>query len=156
AGRAERGDGLEPVDGDVLAVLVLLGLDEVLLARVVVALGDLLVHPLEGLLLPLVGPGRAVERLDGAQGVVGELNGRRALRAQAAQRMGRVRIALDVEDLVALGIDELTAAHGAVRANAARDLGLLDLEGRGGRFDRGPVDTLGPDRYTGRGGAAEL
>src|SRR5262249_3370945 len=146
----------KPVDRDVLAVLVLLRLDEVLLARVVIALGDLLVHPLERLLLPLVGPRRAVERLDGAPGVVGELDGRRTLRAQAAQRMGRVRVALDVENLVALGIDELAAAYCAVRTDATRGLGLLDLERRGGRLDRRPVDALGAGGHSRRRSATEL
>src|SRR4029453_13439197 len=73
ASGAQRGDRFQAVDDVLLAVLVLFLLDEVLLARVVVALGDLVVHPLQRLLLPLVRAGRAVERLGRSQRGVGGL-----------------------------------------------------------------------------------
>ena len=155
AGRAERRDGLQAVDGDHVAVLVLLLLDEVLLAGVVVALGDLLVHPLQRLLLPLLRAGRAVERLGRPQRVVGELDGRRALGAEPAQRVRRVRVALDVDDLAVLGVDQLTAADRAVRTDAGEGLRLLDLQRRGRRLDGRQVEA-GADRHAGGGGAAEL
>src|SRR3989454_303816 len=145
AGRPERGDRLQPVHQDLLAFLRLLLLDEILLTRVVIALGHLLVHPLQRLLLPLVRTGRPIERLGGPKRVVGELDGGRALRAQGAERVGRVGIALDVDDLVVLGVDELAAAHGAVRTHASEDFGFLDPQGRRHRFDRGEVEPVGAD-----------
>jgi hypothetical protein len=124
--RAER-RALKPagaVDRHLLAVLVLLLLHEILLARVVVALGDLLVHPVERLLLPLVRAGRAVHGLGRPQRVVGELDGGRALRAEAAEGMRRVGMPLDVDDLVALRVHELDAADRAFREVAAAWTGL--------------------------------
>src|SRR6185503_12775326 len=115
-----------------------------------------LVHPLERLLLPAVRAGGPVERLDRAEGIVRELDGRRALGAEPAEGVGRVGITLDVDDLVALGIDELTTAHRTVRADAPRDLRLLELE-RGGRgFDRRQVDSAPSHRHSGCRRAAEL
>src|SRR5207247_4293324 len=80
AGRPQGGDRLQPVARDLLVLLRLLLLDEVLLTRLVIALGDLVVHPLERLLLPRLRSGRAIERLGRPQRVVGELGGGRALR----------------------------------------------------------------------------
>src|SRR5207237_10483946 len=95
AGRAERGDGLQAVDGDLLAVLVLLLLDEVFLAGVVVAPGDLLVHPLDRLLLPRLRAGRAIERAARPQRVVGELDRRGALGTTPSQHVRSVRVSLE-------------------------------------------------------------
>src|SRR5947207_10874495 len=156
ARRAERRDRLQAVDSDEVAILVLLLLDEVLLAGVVVALGDLGVHPLERLLLPRARTRRAVERLRRPQGVVRELDGGRALRAQPALRVRCVGITLDVDDAIALGVDELAAADRAVGTDTVEGLGLADLERGRRRLDRGEVDAPGADRDTGGRRAPEL
>src|SRR5438093_262133 len=98
------------------------------LVRVVVAPGDLVVHPVELLLLPRVRPGRAVERLRGPQRVVGELDGRRALGTEPAQGVRSVGIALDVDDLAVLGVDQLATAHRAVRTHTTDGLRLFDFQ----------------------------
>src|SRR5207302_3726242 len=89
AGRAQGRDRLQPVDDVLLAVLVLLCLDEILLARVVVPLRDLLVHPLDRLLFPRLGARRAIQRLRGTERIVRELDRRRALRTETSQRARR-------------------------------------------------------------------
>ena len=48
-----------------------------------------------------------------------QLERRRAFGTQAAVRDGRSRIAFDIDDLLVLDIDELAAAHRAVRANGS-------------------------------------
>src|SRR5207244_2004265 len=112
-------------DGALLAFLVLLLLDEVLLAGVVVALGDLVIHPLDRLLFPPVRAGRAVERLGRPQRIVRQLDGGGTLGAEPAQRVWGVRVALDVDDLVVLRLDELSAAARAVRAGAREQRGEI-------------------------------
>ena len=47
---------------------------------------------------------------------------------------------LDVDDLVALRVDELAAADRAVRDRRRRSLRFLDLQRRGGRLDRREVE----------------
>ena len=85
------------------------------------ALGDLVERPVEGLGLPFVGVGSPIEhglhavRVDGQEQRVRALGAERALVDRAA------RVALDVDELAGLGVDELAAADGAVGTEAVRD-----------------------------------
>jgi hypothetical protein len=53
----------------------------------------------------------------------GELVGAGPFRTQVSSADGIVRIALNVDELAGLAIDELTAAYGAVRTNSLGDSG---------------------------------
>src|SRR5207245_7168794 len=93
---------------------------------------DLVVHPLDGLLFPLLRARRPVERHGGSQRVVRALYGRRALGTELAQGVWSVRMPFDVDDAVAIGIHELIAADGASGTAARVNLDFLYPE-RGGR-----------------------
>ena len=148
---AEPSHALAPVDRHRL-VRDLHRLDEALVAGLFHALGDLGHHPVERLLLPPVTAGRPVETLGEALVVDRELVGRRPLGAERALRVRRVGIALDVDDLAVLDVDELGAAHRAVGTNTGEDLGLLDPQ-RGGRsLDGRQVDAVHAKRDTRGGG----
>src|SRR5258707_2780371 len=117
---------------------------------------SLVVHPVERLLLPLVRAGRPVHGLGRPQRVVGELDGGRALRAEPAQGVRGVGMPLDVDDLVALGVDELDAPDRAVRADAGVHGRFLDLERGGRRLYRLEVEGGGADRNPGSSGPRVL
>ena len=68
----------------------------------------------------MVGVGGAVQDVLDAVGVLGELEGVGAFGAERPLVDGRVRVALDVNDLAALGVDVLAAADGAAGADASR------------------------------------
>src|SRR5207247_3641878 len=61
-------------------------------------------------------------------------------RAEPAQRVRGVRVPFDVDDLVVPGVDELPAAHRAIRADAGERLRFLDLERDRRGFDGQHVD----------------
>ena len=71
--------------------------------------------------LPVVGEGSPIEhglhavRIDGQQQRVGSLGAERALVDRAP------RVALDIDELAGLGVDELAATDRAVRTEALRD-----------------------------------
>ena len=83
--------------------------------------GDHLHRPLERQVLPLRAEGPAV--LDGrdAPRAVDKLLARRSLRAEAAARDWRIRIALDLHDALTFDVHALPAADGAVGADALDD-----------------------------------
>ena len=115
-------------------------LDEGLVAGLLHPLRDLLHHPVERLLLPFVAPRGAVHALGDAPLVQRQLVGGRPFRTQRALGVGRVGVALDVDDLVVLDVDELGAPDRAVRTDARERLGLLDPERGGGGLDGGQID----------------
>src|SRR5271168_5281299 len=78
--------------------------------------GDPFHRPVERLCLPLVGVRGAIEHLRDAVRVDGELESVRPFRTQSPLVDRTAGIALNVNELTALGVDELTAADGAVRA----------------------------------------
>src|SRR5581483_7748032 len=86
------------------------------------AVGDHVHRVVEREVLPLrrVRPAVLDAVLTGGAG--GELQRRRALRAQPAAADGRVGITLDLRDLAVLDVDELAAPDGAVRAHRLRDV----------------------------------
>src|SRR4029450_9812019 len=83
------------------------------------------------------------------------LYGRGALGAETAQRVRGVRVTLDVDDRVALGVDELDTSHGAVRPDAGVHLRFLDPERRGGSGHRLQIEA-GADRDGGAGAGRGL
>ena len=87
------------------------------------ALGDLVQRPVQRPRLPVIGVGSAVEDMGDAMRIDGELEGVGPLGAEVALADGTVRIALDVDELAALGVDELPAADGAVGTDALGDSG---------------------------------
>ena len=87
------------------------------------ALGDLVQRPVERARLPVVGERGAVQDLGDAVRVDGELEGVGPLGAERALVDGAFGIALDVDELAALGVDELAAADGAVGTDALGDGG---------------------------------
>ena len=82
-----------------------------------------------GLRLPVVGVGSPVEDLRDAMRVDGELEGVGPLGAERALVDRTVGIALDVDELAALGVDELAAADGAVGTDALGDGGAAQPRG---------------------------
>ena len=58
--------------------------------------------------------------------------------------MRSIRVALDVDDLPVLDVDQLRAADRAVRAHPGEDLRFLDAELVGGSFDGGEIDGAAP------------
>src|SRR5207249_9818130 len=94
---------------------------------------------------PRVRAGRAVARLGRTQRVVGELDGRRALWTPPSQRVRGVGVALDVDDLAVLGVDQLATAHRAVGTHAAEDLRFLDFQRCSRGLDGGEIESLARD-----------
>src|SRR5262249_11079572 len=84
-------------------------------------LGDPLHRPVERLRLPLVRVRGPVEDLRDAVRVDGELEGVRPLRAERALIDRAAGVALNVDELTTLRVDELAAPDGAVRADALGD-----------------------------------
>src|SRR6185369_4030953 len=96
-------------------------------ARLDDAVGDHLHRLLERELLPIGAVRPPVLDLVLAERVVRVRLRRGALRAQPAARDRARRVALDLDDLAVLDVDELSAADGAVRADRVDDaLGLVD------------------------------
>jgi hypothetical protein len=75
------------------------------------------------------GEGGAVQDLSHPVRVDGELEGVGPLGAEGALVDGAFGVALDVDDLAGLGIDELAAADGAVGADALGDGGPAQPRG---------------------------
>src|SRR5262249_47015519 len=90
---------------------------EAIVARLFDPAGDLVQRPVERPSLPVGGAGGAVEdmgnpeRIDGQLVDVGALGAERALADRAA------RVALDVDDPSALGVDVQATTHRTVRAD---------------------------------------
>ena len=93
-------------------------LDEIGVTGLLDQVGDAVQRPVQRLLLPVVTERRAI--LDSGQPVrvSDELERVGALGAQPAVADRAAPVALDVDDLFVLGVDELAAADRAVRANA--------------------------------------
>src|SRR5262249_49249466 len=86
-------------------------------------------RPVQGLALPAVGERGAVQNVGDAVGVDGELEGVGPLGAEGALVDGAARVALDVDELARLGVDQLAAADGAVGADALGDGGAAEPRG---------------------------
>src|SRR5262249_22142352 len=78
-------------------------------------------RPVEGLRLPPIRVWGPVEDLRDTVRVDGELECVGPLRAEGALVDRAAGVALDVDELPALGVDELAAPYGTVRANALGD-----------------------------------
>ena len=113
---------------------------EVRVTRCLDAQGDLVERPVKGSRLPFIRIGGPVKdgldamRVDGKEQRVGALGAKGSLVDRAA------RVALDIDQLAALGVNQLGAAHGAVGTEALGDgstpqaralLGRLGAEGLG-------------------------
>ncbi|EGJ79163.1 putative formate dehydrogenase, alpha subunit [Streptomyces sp. Tu6071] len=127
------------------------------------ALGDHVHRRLQVERLPVGAVRPAVQDLVAARGARRELERGGALGAQAAPADGRGGVALDLRDLLALDVDLLAAADGAVRAHRADDAvgggGTGPQPGGRGRACRvSPAERVGPgelpvDRPVGDPGA---
>src|SRR5207237_616983 len=140
-GAAELRDG----EGVVQRRAIVSGADEGVVAGRLDALGDPVHGPLEGPFLPMIGVGRAV--LHGPEAVrrVHPTDRRGALWAEGALVDRAARITLDVDDPIALGVDALRAADGAVRADARPDAVRISearTEGAGSLGPRGDAERV--------------
>src|SRR5581483_11198137 len=89
-----------------------------------------LVHgPVQRADFPLVGEWGAVKDASDTVRVDGELEGVGPLGAESALVDRAARVALDVDDLAGLGVDELAAADGAIRADGLRHRGAAQPRG---------------------------
>ena len=111
-GRQMRKDGRTPF---------LVARGEVGVTGLLGALGDAVQRPVQRPGFPVVGEGGAVEDVGDAVGVDGELEGVGPLGAESALVDGAFGIALDVDELASLGVDELSATDGAVGAHGRHD-----------------------------------
>src|SRR5262249_42045788 len=95
-------------------------------SRLLYPLRDPVQGPVERPGLPVVGVGGTVQDLGDPVRIDGELKGVGAFGAKGTLVDGTVRVALDVDELPSLGINELAAADGAVGAEAFGDGGAAE------------------------------
>jgi hypothetical protein len=116
------------------------------------SLGDPVHGPVERLFFPILGIGAAILDLGQPLVVDRELEGGRALGAERAAVDWAVGVPLDVDDPAVADADDLTAADGAIGADAgnlARPLNLQLGDGRGRRLQVEPQARERPHRQTG-------
>src|SRR5262249_2121971 len=128
-GAAEAGYGREIVDG-----LAVSSLDEIAIARILSAQGDLFHRPIERALFPVIGIRRPVHYASHAMRIHGQLKRVRAFRAEGSLIDRTVVVALYVDDLAALDVNDLPAADGAVGTDAGNADGASNARSLGQRI----------------------
>src|SRR6187200_2125275 len=150
---AKGADGADRVE----QVAAVVSSGKVRVAHFLHPLGDAVERPVERAGLPVIGMRCPVEDLGYPVRVHGELVGIGPLGAEGALVDGALGVALDVDQLAALGVDELRAPHGAVGAEAFGDGGAAEA---GGLVEPLPAVGLvggggaGPAGEIGHGGAS--